>query len=410
MTEYLNPYKVKENLATTPQITFEVTERCCLNCTYCAYGELYSDYDQRHDRQLSYACAIKFLSFIKEIWEEGYDTNGKSEIDIGFYGGEPLMNMELIQKVVEYVESDLSGYGKTFSFSMTTNAIFLPKYMDYLVDKRFKLLISLDGDKEGNSYRVFKNGTPAFGEIVKSIELIKNKYPEYYEKFVDFNAVLNNKNSISGVRDYITNTFQKVPRLSEISMTGVRKSKQEEFDKIFQKTNESINSLSSQSSDFQKHPSYEAVASYLSMNSPYFFLDYNELLFGKRECKPIPTGTCQPFTKRVFVTVAGKILPCEKISHQYGLGQVREDGVEIDFEKIANTYNNYYNRITKLCSKCENKGNCLTCIFHNGYLENCRCNDFATPQITGKEKEAALLFFQQFPEAYSHIMHNLEVI
>ena len=210
--------------------------------------------------------------------------------------------------------------------------------------------------------------------------------------------------------DYITNTFQKVPRLSEISMTGVRKSKQEEFDKIFQKMNESINSLSSQPSDFQKHPSYEAVASYLSMNSPYFFLDYNELLFGKRECKPIPTGTCQPFTKRVFVTVAGKILPCEKISHQYGLGQVREDGVEIDFEKIANTYNNYYNRITKLCSKCENKGNCLTCIFHNGYLENCRCNDFATPQITGKEKEAALLFFQQFPEAYSHIMHNLEVI
>jgi uncharacterized protein len=44
----------------------------------------------------------------------------------------------------------------------------------------------------------------------------------------------------------------------------------------------------------------------------------------------------------MFVTVNGKILPCERISHKYALGEVTDEGVHLDFTEIAERYNNYY--------------------------------------------------------------------
>lgn len=44
---YLNGNNIAEYLANTPQITFEITERCNLSCVYCGYGKLYSNKDMR---------------------------------------------------------------------------------------------------------------------------------------------------------------------------------------------------------------------------------------------------------------------------------------------------------------------------------------------------------------------------
>ncbi len=43
--EYINSHIVSTGLANTPQITFEVTDLCNLNCVYCGYGKLYADND-----------------------------------------------------------------------------------------------------------------------------------------------------------------------------------------------------------------------------------------------------------------------------------------------------------------------------------------------------------------------------
>jgi uncharacterized protein len=91
---------------------------------------------------------------------------------------------------VEYVDNKLPGNFRHFTFSMTTNALLLHKYMDFLVEHNFSLLISLDGDKENTSYRVDQKGNPAFETIVKNVNLLRGKYPEYFDKKVNFNAVL----------------------------------------------------------------------------------------------------------------------------------------------------------------------------------------------------------------------------
>lgn len=53
MIEYITSEKVTNLIANLPQLVFEVTDACNLKCKYCAYGELYNDYDKRENKKLS---------------------------------------------------------------------------------------------------------------------------------------------------------------------------------------------------------------------------------------------------------------------------------------------------------------------------------------------------------------------
>ncbi len=103
--------------------------------------------------------------------------------------------MPLVCDIVDYVGRQ-GEMGKKFFFNMTTNAMLLDRYVDYLAEHEFRLLISLDGDKEGQGYRVDANGNNSFDRVISNIKLLQTKYPEYFDKFVMFNSVLHNKNSV----------------------------------------------------------------------------------------------------------------------------------------------------------------------------------------------------------------------
>lgn len=111
----LSADNILEYLANTPQITFEITERCNLSCIYCGYGKLYANRGERKNRDLPIAKAIRFLEYLKNLWVLGNDTQGDSYITISFYGGEPLLNIEFIKRIIAYIESNLCGYKKNLS-------------------------------------------------------------------------------------------------------------------------------------------------------------------------------------------------------------------------------------------------------------------------------------------------------
>lgn len=412
---YLTGNNIAEYLANTPQITFEITERCNLSCVYCGYGKLYSNKDIRKGGDLSPDNAITFLQYIRNLWDTGYNTQGNSNLIVSFYGGEPLLNMVFIQKIVEYIETNLYGYGKTFIYSMTTNAILLPLYLDYLVEKKFKLLISLDGDAGGTSLRVFPNGKPAFRKITEAIEFVRNKYPGYFEASVGFNAVLNSRTSVKAITEYIRNTYHKTPAISEINTDGINSDERTLFNSLFldkwKSTMEMNNEMNEQ--PFWDNPHFERIARYVLMHSPYAYMDYNELLFNAREKRnEIPTGTCFPFTKKVFVTVTGKIMPCERISYKYNWGSVENKKVSINFDEIARMYNAYYDKVRNTCLKCFNHEGCLCCLFNNGQLDSssAQCLYFVTSQDNKCMQLEVADFFRKYPEAYSYIMTQYEVI
>lgn len=230
--------EVLSSLVNLRQLTFEVTDACNLQCKYCGYGDLYFGYDKRETKFLAFEQGRILLDYLVSLWRTCPAHSAAPRTYLSFYGGEPLMNMDFITRMVDYVEK--LDVHRNFNFSMTTNAMLLDRYTDYLVEKRFHLLISLDGDKYGQSYRVTHDGKNSFDRVYKNVKDLQAKYPDYFTRYVEFNAVLHNRNSVARTHDFIMREFGKKPTISELNNSGIRPDKVEEFQQTYRNMIESL--------------------------------------------------------------------------------------------------------------------------------------------------------------------------
>jgi uncharacterized protein len=121
-----------------------MTETCNLRCTYC-----YEKHKPKHFN----AEAVK--DKIMRLFEQGVMDLTADELTFSFYGGEPLLEFEALQGFVEWLEENIPI---KFRLSITTNgALITPEIAQWLADKHFGMLFSIDGDRESmiarsNSY------------------------------------------------------------------------------------------------------------------------------------------------------------------------------------------------------------------------------------------------------------------
>lgn len=403
---------IEYNLMHLPQIIFEVTDACNLRCKYCAYADLYGGYDDRENLKFPYQKAKIILDYLHNIWKKNLNKDIVTPFTIGFYGGEPLLNVPFIKQVMDYAES-LENTGKKIHYSMTTNAMLLDKYMDFLAQKKVQLLISLDGDEEGQSNRVDVSGKNSFQRVFKNIKLLQEKHPQYFDRYIMFNSVLHNKNSVESTHRFIKETFGKMPSITPLSTSGIRPDKLEEFNHTYRNYNESIQQASNceslKNEMFIKNPETRMLLEHLYFHSGNIFFNYNGLLMN-RTLYPTPaTGTCIPFSKKMFITVKGRILQCEKINHEFAVGQITNQGVELDFEAIAKQHNDYVSRYVKQCKKCGNRTACAQCIYQIDDIhdKNTRCHGFCTETQKKKQDEQCLHYLTEHPELYKRLLNEV---
>jgi len=411
--EYINSNMIKCSLVNTPQITFEVTDACNLNCFYCGYGSLYNDYDKRENKKLDVNKALRFLEYFVELWDSSFNKSINNLLYLSFYGGEPLLNIPFIDAIIAYTNK-IKGKSRKIAYSMTTNGVLLDKYIDFLVSNDFRLLVSLDGDEFCNSYRINKNGQNSFKKVTENIERLKIRFPEYFANRVNFNAVLHNRNSVATIYDFIRKKYNKVPRIGALNDAGIRPEMKAKFLKIYQNPVDGLmrseNYGELETEMFLSSPTYHSATVFLMQYSEFKYESYNELLYGKPEKSNIyPTGTCLPFSKKVFITVNGKILPCESIGHQFALGVIKKDSIDLDFEAIAQKYNHYFSKLDAQCSVCYNSKSCMQCIFNLKDInqKKCGCDGFMNYERFQEYKTAQLRFLERHPEAYSRIMNDV---
>ena len=412
--KYITSDSIKYQLSNLRQITFEITDACNLKCKYCGYGEFYYDYDKRDNKNLEVHKAFAILDYLAELWQSENNSSTNKHVYIGFYGGEPLLNTDFIEKIIAYTKQKQIPH-RYFTFSMTTNGILLHKYIDFLAKHNFSLLISLDGDKEGHSYRVDHAENNSFNQVIKNVKLLQKNYPDYFDKSVNFNAVIHNRNSYEGVYQFIKNKFGKIPNITELNDMGIREDMKETFKSTYRNTYESL--MQSEHYDeiekdmFIKSSTYQSVTTFLHQYSPFVFRNYNELLFGKNEENRVPTGTCIPFLKRMFVTVNGKILPCERIGFQFGMGQITDDNVvHLDFEQIAAKHNAYLNKVTAQCKTCKIVKSCMQCIYNLEDLDGSPvCKGHTNQEEFMRYVSSQMLFLSKHPEDYYRIMGEVIV-
>ena len=163
-------------------LILQVTQQCNLRCKYCAYSGNY--YNRSHtSNRMDFETAKKAIDFYLKRSEKA------DQLALSFYGGEPLLEFELIKKCVSYI---LQRKGdKKILFTMTTNGTLMTEdVIEFLVKYEFNLMISLDGDKKSHDInRRFKTGKGSFDIILENLSRLKAYNEEYYSKVL-FNCVI----------------------------------------------------------------------------------------------------------------------------------------------------------------------------------------------------------------------------
>ena len=285
--------------------------------------------------------------------------------------------------------------------------------MDFLVDKKFRILISLDGDEQAHSYRVDHSGRNSFERVFSNVKLLKDAYPEYFEEFVNFNSVFTNRSEVERIHKFINNNFGKISTIVELNNSGIKEDKIAEYELIRNSVFESIDksecyeNLSEQM--FLSDPHIDVLSKYIQRMSGNFFMDYNNLLFDSEKFAKVSTGTCLPFQKKMFVTVNGKIIQCERIDHKYALGEVTDEGVKLDFEEIANRFNERIESIQHLCKLCAGEKVCSQCIYYIDNLgqKNIKCNGFMNKERFEEYKQSNTNYLRRFPHLYKKLMEDV---
>jgi|GEM_PF-7113915 len=158
-------------------ISIDLTENCSLRCTYC-----FADIDTENKKQRSKSKNKLTLKTGQEIinWLFRDDvTLPKSLVSIDWWGGEPLMEFELIKQLVPYAREKAKECGKKVRFGGTTNIISITEdKFNWLLDNEINLLFSCDGIGERNKHRILPTGENSWPIIEKNLEMIKRVYRE----------------------------------------------------------------------------------------------------------------------------------------------------------------------------------------------------------------------------------------
>ncbi len=182
-------------------LTLELTHQCNLACEYCAFGEHYNQTRDLSQRSISFDTAKQAVTHF---------LNHKSkEAGIGFYGGEPLLEFDLIKKVVAYARRLASDNNMDVRFSMTTNGTLLTdEKIHFLAKHEFSVMVSLDGNKESHDrYRIFKNRANP-DEKIGSFDVVTRNMARFVELYPDYPGrgiilTLTATSDLSGCEDFI---------------------------------------------------------------------------------------------------------------------------------------------------------------------------------------------------------------
>lgn len=159
--EYITDFKKRSTVVKA--LCLHIAHDCNLACKYC-----FAEEGEYHGRRalMSYEVGKKALDFL--IANSGNRIN----LEVDFFGGEPLMNWNVVKQLVEYGRSQETIHKKKFRFTLTTNGVLLnEEVMEFCNREMSNVVLSLDGRKEVNDQmRPFRNGKGSYDLIVPKFQ------------------------------------------------------------------------------------------------------------------------------------------------------------------------------------------------------------------------------------------------
>lgn len=330
-------------------LCLHVAHDCNLACKYCFAGE--GEYHGERG-MMSLETGKQAVDFIIE------NSKHRSHIEIDFFGGEPLMNFEVVKGVVEYAKLKEKETGKQFRFTMTTNGILLnDEIIDYLNDNMYNVVLSLDGRPGVNDHmRPTPNGKGSYELILPKFKKLveKRKGKQYY---IRGTFTHHNLDFSEDVKHIYEAGFQEVsvePVVAPNHMPYALK--------------EADTPLACEE--------YEVLAKYMlsltkegkSFNFFHFMINLED-----GPCVHKRLAGCGSGTEYLAVTPSGELYPCHQFVGlpEFKMGDVSKGVTRLELRKKFETCNVYSKEACKKCwAKFHCSGGCAANSYHfHGNIE-----------------------------------------
>ncbi len=340
-------------------LCLHIAHACNLNCEYC-----FASQGKYHGERalMSFEVGKRALDFLVE------NSGTRKNLEVDFFGGEPLMNFQVVKDLVKYARSIEKEKNKNFRFTLTTNGVLIDDDVIEFANKEMSnVVLSLDGRKEVHDrYRVDYNGKgswetilPKFKKLVKARD---NK--NYYMRgtFTHFNP-----DFVEDIKEMLKHGF------TELSMEPVVCP---EGDKN-QLTKEDIAVVLSQYEELAK-----LILERKQQGKPFTFYHYMIDLKGG-PCIYKRISGCGSGTEYMAVTPQGDLYPCHQFvgEEKFKLGNVFDGVTNKEVTKEFMDCNVYAREDCKDCwAKLYCSGGCSANAYH------------ATGSVRGVYKNGCELF------------------
>lgn len=159
-----NPYQgivdsFKDRETVVKAMCLHIAHDCNLACRYCFASE--GEYHGERS-MMSLEVGQKAVDFLLE------NSGNRKNLEIDFFGGEPLMNFDVVKGIVEYAKSKEKVNNKNFRFTITTNGVLLDdEIISYINENMYNVVLSIDGRKSvHDSMRPTPNGKGSYDLIL----------------------------------------------------------------------------------------------------------------------------------------------------------------------------------------------------------------------------------------------------
>jgi uncharacterized protein len=159
--EYIKDFKQRSTVVKA--LCLHIAHDCNLACRYCFAEE--GEY-KGHRELMSFEVGKKALDFLIA------NSGNRKNLEVDFFGGEPLMNWQVVKDLVQYGREQEALHNKKFRFTLTTNGVLLDdEVMEFANREMSNVVLSIDGRKEVNDrMRPSRNGKGSYELILPKFE------------------------------------------------------------------------------------------------------------------------------------------------------------------------------------------------------------------------------------------------
>ena len=153
----------KKRKTVVKALCLHIAHDCNLACRYCFAEE--GEYNGRR-ALMSYETGKQALDFLIA------NSGNRRNLEVDFFGGEPLMNWQVVKDLVKYGREQEKIHNKNFRFTLTTNGVLLnDEIMEFANKEMANVVLSIDGRKEVHDYmRPFRKGKGSYDLIVPKFQ------------------------------------------------------------------------------------------------------------------------------------------------------------------------------------------------------------------------------------------------